>query len=177
MSHCHSYVNELTTVNMRNNTGEAHILKQGNVQRWILSNLIASLQHHVKIVCKIHRHGTLVYRSNSCLTTALTNTLAFVRKTQATNATEYETTSNEPSKKTCFMDVLNDLNTRVHNQAKQFLIKQETCPFEHNTVKIEEFIDEVDPVLWETICLLTRSKTERREKTKHATCSKSQSKF
>ena len=73
------------------------------------------------------------------------------------------------------MDVLNDLNTRVHNQAKQFLIKQETCPFEHNTVKIEEFIDEVDPVLWETICLLTRSKTERREKTKHATCSKSQS--
>ena len=32
--------------------------------RWILSNLVVCLQHHLSYTCKVRKHGALLYRSN-----------------------------------------------------------------------------------------------------------------
>ena len=38
---------------------------EGKVKgRWILSNLVVCLQHHLSYTCKVRKHGTLLYRSN-----------------------------------------------------------------------------------------------------------------
>ena len=41
--------------------------------RWILSNLVVCLQHHLSYTCKVRKHGTLLYRSNGDLLVSLSH--------------------------------------------------------------------------------------------------------
>ena len=43
--------------------------------RWVLSNLTASLTHHLSYVCKIRKCGTLLYRSNGSINKRLTQAI------------------------------------------------------------------------------------------------------
>lgn len=54
-------------------------------------------------------------------------------------------------KLTCFNGVMVDHNSRVQTQEKEFLKLLETKPFEHDTISITKYIEEVDPVLWKVI--------------------------
>ena len=52
----------------------------------------------------------------------------------------------------------------MHNMIQKMLNKEVDGPFEYSELELEEFIQETDSVIWETICLLTRSKRERQGK-------------
>ncbi len=43
--------------------------------RWVLSNLIATYKHHLSTVCKIKKHGTILYRTGCDLLTTLSKAL------------------------------------------------------------------------------------------------------
>ena len=43
--------------------------------RWILSEVTAKFQHHVTYICKVRKHGTLVYRPTSDLLTLLSEAM------------------------------------------------------------------------------------------------------
>ncbi len=60
------------------------------------------------------------------------------------------------------MDLLDQLNDKVHHQSNVFRANDDTSPFEYADIDINKFISEIDPMLWEAVCKLTRSKAERR---------------
>jgi hypothetical protein len=41
--------------------------------RWVMSNLILCLQHHISYTCRIRKHGTILYRSNGDLLTSISH--------------------------------------------------------------------------------------------------------
>ncbi len=43
--------------------------------RWVLSNFIATYKHHLSTVCKIKKHGTILYRTGCDLLTTLSKAL------------------------------------------------------------------------------------------------------
>lgn len=43
--------------------------------QWILSNLIATLEHHMTCVCKVRKHGTLIFRQNTNCLSSLSQAL------------------------------------------------------------------------------------------------------
>lgn len=91
----------------------------------------------MKCVCKVWKHGTLIYRANGDLLEALSTALVSKRD---------GATSNDH-----FSQVLDNNNMRLHNQIAQWFQQQEKAPFEHASLDVNETIDELDPVLWKTV--------------------------
>ena len=54
----------------------------------------------------------------------------------------------------------------MHSQIRALLTKSTTSPFEYDDIDIDKLIAETDEKLWEAVCLLTRSVSERRGKSK-----------
>ena len=54
----------------------------------------------------------------------------------------------------------------MHSQIRALLTKSTTSPFEYDDNDIDKLIAETDEKLWEAVCLLTRSVSERRGKSK-----------
>ena len=131
--------------------------------RCILSNLTATLQHHLSYVCKVKKYGTLLYRSNGDSLHALTCSLhkSYKKETICTsdNCTCSTPISSEPLQ---MQQVMLDLNSRIHQQVKRFLADDAAIPFQFDTLDIDTIISEMDPNLWSAICSLSQSVSERR---------------
>ena len=128
--------------------------------RWILSNLTANLTNHMSYSCQAKKYGTILYRPNSSLLTPLSQALWKLRniETKGREVDNSETTANSTSKTSVF----DDLNQQIHSQVKELLERDAKLPFDYSELNIDQFIHETNPQLWEAICLLTRSVTERR---------------
>ena len=49
--------------------------------QWIFSNLIGTLEHHLTCVCKVRKHGTLMFRQNTDCLSSLSQALWKLRNT------------------------------------------------------------------------------------------------
>ncbi len=120
--------------------------------RWIRSNLTANLQHHLSYMytCTTRKFGTLI--SNSGLTIPLAQALWKQRNIKPSIP------GRQPSETEIAVDTntLQELNTCVHSQIQQWLSRDK--PIDSNDIK---WISETDPKLWDMICSLTTSLTEK----------------
>ena len=57
--------------------------------------------------------------------------------------------------------MLDDLNEQIHSQIKILLEEDARSPFQCHNLDIDEFLKEVNPSVWEAICLITRSLMEQ----------------
>ena len=62
--------------------------------------------------------------------------------------------------------VLDELNEQIHSQIKTLLEEDARSPYQYHDLVIDEFLKKIIPSVWETICLLTRSLTERQGRAK-----------
>ena len=127
--------------------------------RYILSNLTANLQHHIQYNCDKRKYGTLLYRHETDIRPALSQALWKLRQVNHTNPnteTRQEQLESGQERTTW----LHDLNNKIHSQAKHFLAKE--GDHEYESLDIDQLIKEIDPELWETVCILTRSISEKR---------------
>ena len=86
---------------------------------WILSNLVVSLQHHLSYACRVRKLGTLLYRTNGDLLTALT--LALHRGTieHAHNSREYTKSKEDPCD--TIEAYCDKVNSSIHNEIRKHL--------------------------------------------------------
>ena len=132
--------------------------------RWVLSDLTANLQHHIAYSCKVRKYGTLIYRPNADLVSLLSEAMWKLQNaetvpdetTEVTFSTDSSTTDSSTT------DSLDDLNKLIHTQISTFLAKDSHSPFEHDELNFDNIIEQIHPKLWNAICLLTRSTSERR---------------
>ena len=59
-------------------------------------------------------------------------------------------------------DILDDLNFKILEQCRRYLSKDKFSVNEYNTLDIDDEIGQMNPTLWNAICMLTRSASERR---------------
>ena len=123
--------------------------------RWILSNLTVNLQHHISYTCTTRKFGTLIYRSNSDLTIPLAQALWKQRSTTPSIPDP------QPSETEMALDTntLQDLNTCIHSQIQYWLSRDK--PTDTSDINIDKWISETDPKLWDMICSLTTSISEK----------------
>ena len=131
---------------------------------YVLSNLMANLQHHIMYSCKVKKYGTLIYRPNSDLRPALAQALWRLRNSTGTVASG---TANPPDHR----EVLDDLNTRACSHVASCVSKYEHQPFDFLDLDIDKEIESTDPKLWEAVCLLTRATSEQKGLAKVTDCS------
>ena len=128
----------------------------------ILSNLKANLQHHIAYSCKTRKHGTLIYRPNADLRPALAQALWRLWSKNITKECSSETDTSKSDDPQQYLNVLDDLNTRACLHITSYLSKHNKQNFEFVDLDIDKEIEGTDPKLWEAICLLSRSTSERR---------------
>ena len=81
--------------------------------RWILSNLTSSLGHHLSCACKIRKHGTIIYRSNSDLLLALSKAL---HKHQMNTSEEISGIPNVSDESRCNDNILDEVFSCIDTQ-------------------------------------------------------------
>ena len=123
----------------------------------ILSNLIATLQHHITYCCKTRKYGTLLYRPNTYLTLNLARALWKVRQQDKSSTLNSDMCSTPNPKTRDNFQVLNDLNSLACSYINTYLKKHRKDEFELSNFNIDEQIENIDPKLWEALHLLRRS--------------------
>ena len=109
--------------------------------RWLLSNLIIHLQHHLSYAIRVRKLGTILYRSNGDLLTTLT----FSLHKQKAKPQKCNCKCNDPISTENYSD---EINTRIHQQIRNY--------FEFHQLNIDQLVAEMDPKLWEFVCMITR---------------------
>ena len=131
---------------------------------YILSSLTTSLQHHIEYCCKTKKYGTLFYRPNTDLKPALAQSLWQLRQK---TKNESDPTSTNPTTESVEeqldqVELLNDLNSLACAHINSYTPRHSKEEFNFAEFNIDQQIGEIDPKLWEAICLLTRSASERK---------------
>ena len=137
-----SDVARTTNVNM----GENEILVTA---RWLLSNLIVYLQHHLS-------YGTILYRSNGDLLTALSNAL-YKGKLK-----KYVTAHANATMEVHRTHHADEINALIHKQIQKFLTADLTTTYHFDQIEVDVLVSEIDPELWSFMKSITRSISERR---------------
>jgi hypothetical protein len=135
--------------------------------KWILSKLIIYLQHHISFECKVRKHATIIYRQGSDLLLIISKLLWNARSTNPTQekgpaSTSASTSLSDTVAPSYCTPVLEDLNKRIHNTIQNMIALDAESPYDFSQICMSESIKNVDPVLWDAICMLTRSISESR---------------
>ncbi len=143
------------TLTIATNLDERGDIRKLVTNMWVLSMLTANLQHHIIYRCPVRKYGTLVLRPNTDPIPSLQRAMWKLRQLESTS-------SSKASETTIRSQHLDDLNQRVHRMSQKIQSRDYECPFEQERLDIDKCIEEVDPEVWHTICLLTRSVSEKR---------------
>ena len=154
-----SYAKELLTATNL----ESEVVEVTNLvtSRWIFSNLTANLKHHMSYSCRARKYGTLLYRSKSNLLSPLAQALWSVQNLSKASIIQVRSDpviKQDVSSKEMGFDELND---QIHSQIKILLEKDAKSPFQHHDLDIDQFLKETNSEVWEAVCSLTRSVSER----------------
>ncbi len=109
--------------------------------RWLLSQLSAALIPHMAYTCKVRKHGVILYRKGKEIE-ALSYALYQLNKTKQ-DADPPELNS-DVHKSVCV-----DVNKKIHKMVSNNL--------SNSSFELNDFIAQADPVVWETISILTSS--------------------
>lgn len=138
---------------------------------WLLSGLTANLQHHIAYSCKVRKYGTLIFRPNTDLFPSLQKAMWKVRHLEmATGDHHAESIPMEQESVTqhTHKRVMVELNELVHNEVRRIVDKTSKTPVQNDQLDIDSLIQEADPQLWEAICILTRTVSEKKGTTKRS---------
>ncbi len=127
----------------------------------ILSNLVATLEHHITYSCKTRKYGILLYRPHTDLTVSLARALWKLRQKDKNHVVSSGACSTPNPKTPEILQVFNDWNSLACSHISSYLRQHRKDEFELSSLAIDDQIDKIDPKLWEAIQLLTRSKSER----------------
>ena len=127
---------------------ESHLCVQEKVTaRWLLSNLIVYLQHHISYTCRIRKHGTLLYRSNGDLLTSISHLL---HKHEKAENTDVSTSSSTQSIGLASPNaMLDDINSRLHQQICKFLADDLNAPYPVDVLDIQSLVSQIDQIHYE----------------------------
>ena len=128
--------------------------------RWIQSNLTVHLQHHMTYSCRVHKNGTTIYRPHSDLILSLSQALWELHNIKKVTIYANDHCSTDP----CIPEsskVLDTLNLAIHSQINSLLAQDAKTPFEYDELDIVKFIQNMNQTLWNAICRLTQSTSER----------------
>ena len=146
------------------NVSDVHV-EQLVTSRYILSNLINHLQHHLTYKCTVRKYGTIILRPNTDLIPILSKALWDIhtlKKRQTQNLTRNMQGTVEIDHSALPNHSIQDVNQLIHAEIRKLLQKDMESPFEHHSINLDKLIEETDQRLWETICSLTESVSERR---------------
>ncbi len=155
-----SYACELLAAKSLQDGVEANKLASS---RRILSNLTANVLHHLSYSCRIFKYGTLLYRPNSDVLASLTQALWRLRNLGAQQDNDSELASNPPDTSSEAKVLMSKFICKLKPSWKRML--------RHFWLDIDQLIQETNPHVWEAICSLTRSVSERRGTTKNVSSS------
>ena len=96
-----------------------------------------------------------MYRGNADLASLLQRSLYQLRQYRKRDI-QAEPTNIEVNK------VLDGLNDKILEQCQQVLTRYQTFCDEYSTIDIDEVICDINPELWNAVCLITRSASERK---------------
>ena len=116
---------------------------------------------------RVRKYCTLLYRSKSDLLSPLAQALWRVRNLSEASTIQVRSdpvTKQDVSSKEMVFD---ELNNQIHSQIKLLLEKDAKSPFEHHDLDIDQFLKETNSEVWEAVCSLTRSVSERTMNTKN----------
>ena len=130
--------------------------------QWILSNLIGTLEHHLTCVCKVRKHGTLMFRQNTDCLSSLSQALWKLRNTCIKQPETHKPPSVDLPSDASMEQVLDDSNLHIHECIRKLVAQERVTPFQHDAVEIDHLIQQIDPKLWNALSMLTRSVSERR---------------
>ena len=128
--------------------------------RWILSELVGTLQHHMVYSCKVRKYGTLVYRPNTDLVLLLTEAMWKLRNADGERVEEQ--LADCTTKLATEQQHVSNINKLIHSQIKTFLAEDTQTQYEHDNFNLDILTNKIHPELWAAICLLTRSQRESR---------------
>ena len=131
--------------------------------RWLLGQLIILLNPHIQYTCVHKRFGTVLYRADGDILTCLSWALG--SSSNATEADEQpeQTYRNEPlSKERVLVEAGEVLNDIIHNEIRSQASIGTDDPLWFN---IDQYLEKVNPMLFNFIALITRSVRERRKAT------------
>ena len=127
--------------------------------RWLLSNLVVCLHHHLSYTCSVRKHGTLLYRSNGDLLSFISHLL--YKSTHMSRNDEVKaqmgTCTVSSTTKPC---KLNELNSLLHKEIRRFLATDLNTPYPFHALNIERLVSEIDPTLWAFIKSIIRTISE-----------------
>ena len=128
--------------------------------RCILSEIIATFQHHVIYACKVRKYGTLVYRPNSDLVVLLSEALWKMKQINAHVSIQCDTEDEyaNTEKATNTRELCN-INKLIHGQIDCYSSKKHR---DYDELNLDEQISNISPQLWKAICCITQSKSELR---------------
>lgn len=141
---------------------------------WVLSNLSSTLQHHIQFSCKVKKYGTLLYRPNSDLKGLLQHMLWRLRSKEndAASKQPLATPDLDMNKKETFL-ACKRLNSLVLEQCKLFRTNYSTFADSYDKLDIQAIVSQINPELWESICLLTKSISDNRKSTQESVAASS----
>ena len=93
--------------------------------------------------------GTILYRSNGDLLTTLSLSL----HKQKSKSQKCNCTCNDPISTKNYSD---EINTHIHQQIRKYLAADVSIPFEFDQLNIDQLVAEIDPKLWEFVCMITK---------------------
>ena len=102
--------------------------------RWLLSELVGRLQHHMVYTCKVRKYGTLLYRPSSDIVMLLTEAMWKLRNTEQAEEEEEQadcTTVHSTNQ----LDASN-INKLLHLQIQTFVAEDSQVPYEHDNLNI-----------------------------------------
>ena len=102
------------------------------------------------------KHGTLLYRNNGDLLTALSNALYKGKLKKDVTAHANATMEVHPTHHA------DEINALIHKQIQKFLTADLTTTFRFDQIEVDMLVSEIDPQLWSFMKSITRSISERR---------------
>ena len=109
--------------------------------RWVLSNFIVILQHHLSYACRVRKLGTLLYRRNGDLLTSLS--LSLHKLAQTTSPAQKSQNSTKEAIHAREQDSeADDINTRIHQQVRHYLAADVKFPYRFDKLNINRLISE-----------------------------------
>ena len=112
---------------------------------------------HMVCQCKHKAHGVLLYRKGTDLYEVLSRTLKTLHHSSRTLLGYSKPEADDDTELLTFCD---KINKRIHQQVRSTTSKDAQTPYDVATFNLQSCIDNIDPILWKMVVLITRSVRE-----------------
>ncbi len=133
---------------------------------WLRSQLSSLLDHHMAFRCSVRKYGTVLYRHGGDLLHALNVNLGQMRHQSRQSDHNREGTDpvvekNESDFQEKLGEVCLALNSKIHTCINNIQKEDIDEPVSIEDIDMNKFIGNLDPDVWQAICLLTQPLSAR----------------